>query len=273
MILSHDFIAYGLQKVSIEGICMKYKKPRDEWIYFKTKDKVTKLTITLDPKKDGVIAHDADPGSMKLVRSYQRDSGKAKVLTSIPIGSIFSNFTTGASLKESFTYLMAIDTNSLEFKGKKLSICTCYVVPDRLGSYGSEIPFEHLVSYLIINPKIGINPETIGWHLVIENHVKPSLILKSNRLGIIVDSEKDALDSYNFKEEPYLGSFQKPVNISFCYASDKDKDSLPGKMIKMCHNVSNSISRKIKSCDFDIPITSNGGQFYEGYVWVKGRKA
>lgn len=249
------------------------KKTRNEKFYYRTKDNVSQISITYDQSLGGFVLHDADPASVRVEKSYDRESGKEKILGNIFSGSDFATFDIDEILKRQYSYLISIDTNSRTYKNRKVSICTCYAVPGKLKDHGNAIPFNHLVSYLIINPKSTLNPETIGWSLVIKHNLKLPLPNKNERLAIIVDSEKDSLESYNNKEKPYCGDVFLPEQVFLGYASDKEKDNLPGQMIKMCHNVSNQIAQKIFSDNFEIPHLSNSSDLYEGYCVITGKNA
>ncbi|MDN3681802.1 hypothetical protein QWZ04_15970 [Vibrio tapetis subsp. quintayensis] len=249
------------------------KKPRIDKIQFTTKEKVSQITFTYDRTRDGFILPDANSESIKVERSYDRDSGKPKVLSNVPGVTNFASFDVDRMLMEEYDYLISIDTNSRELKGKKISICTCYYVPGKLRQHKNGVPFYQLTSYIIVNPNMDVNPEQIGWALVINNNLKLPLDDKDEIMAIVVDSEKDSLPKYNTRSKPYLGQSYLPEQLKFCYASDKDKDTLPGQMLKMCHNVSNQIFRQMQLEKTDLPPLTNGGGLCDGYIVVREKDA
>ncbi|WP_321414383.1 hypothetical protein [uncultured Desulfobacter sp.] len=242
------------------------KKPRSETIYFTTKGEVSEIQFDYD-NEGNLYMPDADPNTVRVEKSYSRASGKDKILTSVFTSAASANFEIDKTLRESYAYVYSIDTNSLNFKGTKISICTCYAVPAHLKHYTKEIPFNLLASYLIINPKPEINPECIGWHLVMSHNTNMAFS-ELNKLAVIVDSEKDSLLQFNQRLRPFYNNCHLKDHVYFVYASDKDKDSLPGQMLKMCHNVSNQIAKKMKEDDINIPSVSNGDQNFDGYVEI-----
>lgn len=244
---------------------MKNKKERIESFSFKTK-KTNNISFIYDYKKNGFIIDKEilEEKSLKVEKSYKRNSGKDKILTSILLDENFTIFNVDEILKKEYEHVIAIDTNSKEYDGDKISICTCYYVPGLIKHYRNEIPYEHLVTYIIRNPIEGINPEKIGWSLVLKNNI----INTQKKVAVVVDSEKDSLNKFN-KKFPYHLEDKLDDNINFVYASDKDIDSLAGSMIKMCHNASNLVFEKIKLTKTSLKGIKSDIETCEGYVQVK----
>ncbi|WP_156803869.1 hypothetical protein [Alishewanella aestuarii] len=243
------------------------KKPRSEIITFETKGTVSKITVVYDSVHGVFHFPEAEPKSLFLERSYQRNSGKPKVLTSMAARSNNASFDPDKFLQNNYDYAISIDTNTKQYKGHKISICTCYHVPKRLSAYGSDIPFSHLVSYVILSPIDGVNPEQIGWSLVIENNIRPAK--NPSRIAVIVDSEKDALPNYNLREKPYFAEYYLPDNTTMHYASDKDRDSLAGQMLKMCHNAANQLHNYMLVNELSMPLLQNACEYHKGYFRVR----
>ncbi|MEL4340061.1 hypothetical protein AAEH92_04995 [Shewanella xiamenensis] len=249
------------------------KKSRKEMFTFTTKEHVSEINFIYDKERDIFILPEADPNSIRVERSYERNSGKPKILSSVQAHRNFAALDVDTMLTKEYNYLISIDTNSREYDGKNLSICTCYQVPGKLDKFIDGVPFHHLISYVIVNPSKDINPEIIGWHLVIEKQIKVPFDNGKGVMAIVVDSEKDLLSKFNSGELPYFKDHYLPSQLKFCYASDKDKDTLSGQMLKMCHNVSNQVFRHIQTERKTIPLLTNGNGFCDGYLVVKGTNA
>ncbi|WP_133151282.1 hypothetical protein [Vibrio breoganii] len=228
-----------------------------------------------DPLRDGLIIPEADPSTIRVERSYERASGKPKVLSSVQGHSDFAAFDVDTMLLEEYDYIISVDTNSREYNGQKISICTCYQVPGKvLQHVGTDgVPFVHLGSFIIVNPQPHINPELIGWHLVITNFLRLPFDTGKEMLAFIVDSEKDSLPEFNKRIKPYFKSSYLHHQVKLCYASDKDKDTLAGQMLKMCHNTSNQIFRQIQNEKTALPKLTNGSDFCDGFVQVTSTNA
>ncbi|EMC8465264.1 hypothetical protein ACP6H1_26040 [Vibrio harveyi] len=236
---------------------------------------VNKISVTYDPLRDGLIIPEVDPSTIRIERSYERASGKPKVLTSVQGLSDFAAFDVDTMLLEEYDYIISVDTNSREYNGQKISICTCYQVPGRASQYTvtDGVPFVHLGSFIIVNPQPNLNPELIGWHLVITNFLQLPFDTGKEMLAIIVDSEKDSLPDFNKRIKPYFNSSYLHHQVKLCYASDKDKDTLAGQMLKMCHNMSNQIFRQIQSEKAVLPKLTSGYDFCDGFVQIESINA
>ncbi len=254
------------------GFMSSDKKPRMEQFSFTPKPNKSSVRVTYDQARNGFILPDAIPDSIKVERSYERDSGKPKILSSVQGVTDFATFDIDSMIMAEYDYLISIDTNSREWKGNKISICTAYSVPEKLSKYIDGVPFHRLDSYIIVNPRLDINPEKIGWALIISNLRLP-IHAKGSVTGIIVDSEKDSLPAYNSGKKPFFETSYLPKQLKFCYASDKDKDTLTGQMLKMCHNVSNQIFRQIELEKMELPTVSNGADFCDGYIRCEMKNA
>jgi hypothetical protein len=91
-----------------------------------------------------------------------------------------------------------------------------------------------------------VNPETIGWHLVLREHIRPSTFSAKERVGLVVDSELGKLMQINERSEPYYRGHLLPKNVGLIYAStDATSGSLPGAMIKACDTVARLVGKDL----------------------------
>jgi hypothetical protein len=190
------------------------------------------ITLHYDFECDAIELVGADPGSTRTERRYERESGKPKVVTSIP-SDRSSPFTAQRAL---FAYerVVAIDTNHRTVDGKRCAVCFSYYVPEPPSSYKTGVPYLPLGAFLITGILEGVNPERIGWHLTLGRYLanyRPS----HGRLAVVVDSELSLHKAINTREVGYYGAHLLPENSSLVYASsDVDKDTLQGSMIRLC---------------------------------------
>jgi len=190
------------------------------------------LTVEYDPVTDSIEIVGADSRSTRTERYYQRESGKPKVVTSIP-STRLSPFTTERAI---FAYdrVLAIDTNTRVMNGVRYGACVSYYVPELLSSYKNQVPYLPLGAFLIQGIADGINGETIGWHLTLQRYL-PNYQASYGRLAIVVDSGLDLHKSINAREVGYYAENRLPSNMTLVYASsDKDKETLQGMMIRAC---------------------------------------
>lgn len=220
------------------------KKPRNEVIRFRSNKKLNKLVFSYDHENGSINIPDADINSIQVERSYKRQSGKNKVLSSISGTSSEPTFAVNDMIIKDYDYIMAIDTNSLEVEGNKVSICTyCQVNSDIKKFHSSKEQTISFGSFIIFNPNKSLNPELIGWYLTIKNSLTIPFDQGRTKLAIIVDSEKDSLPMFNSGAKPFFLDFHLNEQLKFCYASDKDTDTISGILLKQCHLKSNELMR------------------------------
>jgi hypothetical protein len=215
------------------------------------------MAVYYYPDTDQIEIEGAEPGSTKTVSSYSRANGKQKIVSSTPTANP-SPFSTKRAIF-SYDRVIAIDTNSRLVQGRRHAICTSYQVEQRLTNERSEFPYVHLFSFLIKDIKDGINPERIGWHLVLSRFLQ-TLHLEADRLAIVVDSELGLHQRINTRSEGYYGEHVLPNNCAFVYASaDADNETLPGAMIKICDKTSSMIFDYLKENDELFLLNPNNG--------------
>ena len=211
------------------------KIPRNTYVYGNTMEKVSSLTVKLDPITQSLTIKEVDPSSIRRQITHKREGKDDKVLYSAPANDFSLSLTDFGELKTRFDFLMAVDTNTLDeiHQGYRVSACSIYVVRERLDSVGSELRYEHHASYLILNTDHEAKSEPIGWHLAIGLSITPAFIA-SSRIGIIVDSELGKHLDINAGREPYYGSHLLPSTLKFLYASSDKSATFANGMIKFC---------------------------------------
>ena len=171
-----------------------------------------------------------------------------------------------SNIKRNFKQIVAIDTNTRTINGRSISVTCSYYTPNLLSPDQAETDAELLGGFISFD--CGVNPETLGWHLILSKYVNPSLLLTGCRLAIVVDSELGRLESFNSRETPYFDDHVLPDHIQFIYASDTDSDSLPGKMIRTCDSVADKVLDEICTPSFILPTPSNGDSLHRGHFSI-----
>ena len=197
------------------------------------------LTIQYDPLQDAIEIEGAEPGSTRTESYHLRDSGKPKVISSVPtFGS--SPFTTTKALLV-YDRVIAIDTNTRIVDGVRWAVCFSYHVPEPLSRYKGEFPWFPLGAFLIRDVVDGVNPEQIGWHLTLQ-HYLPRFRHDDESLAVVVDSELGRHRDINARTSGYYGTHLLPPRTALIYASsDKDKNTLQGTLIRACDAASTQI--------------------------------
>jgi|SRR5579864_1453192 len=225
------------------------------------------MTVNYYPQTDEIEIVDAERGSTRIERNYERNSGKPKVVSSIPSDGKTS-FTAKRAL---FAYnsVFAVDTNTRMLFGKRCGVCVSYFTPKPPAKCDSEVPFICLAAYLIVGIREGINPEQIGWHLIITRHVNSSRT-PDQRLAMVVDSELGSHREINDRKKGYYMNNVLPAQIAMVYASsDADNETLGGMMIGMCDRMATKVLDQLATKNIPAPTEKMGDENYEAIYRIR----
>ncbi|WP_219094941.1 hypothetical protein [Pseudomonas sp. UMAB-40] len=225
------------------------KVPRDHYVVGHGVEGVLveTLTFTVDPLTGIPSVLELDPTSLRSQISYAR--GKSdKVLTSSPVDSFAALDKSFIDrMREQFDYLIAVDTNTeLErIDGYKVSACCICCIVDPLAVVTEPIKYEHLAAYLILDSGDEGNAELLGWHLVATVHINTPF-LRTQRVGVIVDSELGDHVAINARTKPYYKNHMLPANMTLVYASDAATETFINAMIKLNDKNANGLIKAVK---------------------------
>ncbi len=241
------------------------KIPRDHFIIGHTDDVVTELTLTLDPITGVPSIPELDPASLRSQISHVREKKDDKVLYSSPTdGFVALGESFIAQLKKKFDYLIAIDTNTLKdptrTNGCRISACASCAIPGSLSEAFGDVVFQPVAAHLILDPGPDVNPEPLGWHLIIQ---KLSRIpaLNSKRIGIIVDSELGLHLDINARKIPYYGEHILPQNMTLIYASSDKPEIFANHMLKHCDHMAELTLDDFRTKDPDFMFHVKGQKY------------
>ena len=246
----------------------KNSKPRSDWICAELNGVVDHFSFAYDPITDSIRFDNNRLNSSHLVRSYERDSGKDKIVTSVQSKNGDVTFNQLTFLKNNFDHLVAVDTNQMKYPEGNIAVTFAYYVPDVLSNYGNRVPFFPFVGYAMIDVDPRINPEVLGWNLVIQSQLG-SITAQRRRIGLVVDSELDKVDRFNSGELPYIGTEKLPKHVQLIYASDAVSDTIYNQMLRYCHKVSNLAKKEIVNKINLIPWSSS--PYCRGVVQFQGK--
>jgi hypothetical protein len=225
------------------------------------------LTVHYDPHTDEIEIVGAEKGSTRTERNYERNSGKAKVVSSIPSNGKTS-FTANRALL-AYDWVIAVDTNTRMLFGKRCGVCVSYFTPKPPAKCDSDgVPFICLAAYLIVGIREEVNPEQIGWHLTLTKHVKSSQT-PGQRIAIVVDSELGSHREINDRKKGYYSNNMLPAQITMVYASsDADNETLGGKMIQMCDCMATKVFDELETKSIPAPEKKTEDENYEAIYSV-----
>jgi len=251
------------------------KRKHETWAYFKTKGEVSSITLSHGEANDHLRILEADPKNTKSIVSYKRDSGKDKIVSSAPTISNSCHFSHQANILSNYTHLYAIDTNTTSYNNMRLSVCSVYFTPELFSRNSKIVKINPLAAFAICNANSEINPEMIGWHILLTHFVDVDYFLnKQQLLGLVTDCALGDHDRINRRRHPYYSDFMLPQNIKLIYGStDTGKNNLPNAMLSLCDNTASDIIKYIVRNKQDIPTVSNGDNNYDGFFPITSTQA
>lgn len=225
----------------------------------------TELKIVHDLSMDKLDFVNAKIQSAHHDVLYERESGKNKVVSHIDCDGKNIHLNQMQNLKNNVDFLFAVDTNTTSINNQRTSFSVSYFVPNILNSYGSQIRFIPFLAYEINEVSLHINPERVGWHLLIQQIIKnPTYDLKQ-KIRIIVDSELDLLKNINDRKVSYYDIYFIPNNIQLMYASaDTGKEFLANRMISLCDKMATKIAKYFIDTKVLLNDKKNGDSLFRG---------
>jgi hypothetical protein len=159
---------------------------------------------------------------------YLKSSGKAKIIRSIVRKD---DDRPGDNPWKKYDKIGFIDTNSMIENGWKI-----YVSSPSLLLWQNEdrrLANIHHVDFLAGLCSNQVNPERIGWTDFIQRLQASQVLTASDKVLIIVDSEKGLISSINERTEPVFEQFMLPDGFTLAYAtSDAGSESWINKEMK-----------------------------------------
>jgi hypothetical protein len=229
------------------------------------------LSVTYDVLHDKVVFVNAEAESVYHEVFYERDSGKDKMVSQVSSNFNNSYLSQIQNLKNNVDFLFAVDTNTIEIDGQRTSFSVSYSIPCILSSYGLQIPFQPFLAFEINEVCSMVNPERIGWHLLVQHIIQNSGYNPKHRIVIAVDSELDLHKKINRREMPYYNTHYLPSNIQLMYTSaDTGKEFLANQMISSCDKMASKIAKYFKDKKIRLNHWYNGDHLFRGHRRIKG---
>ncbi|WP_305967373.1 hypothetical protein [Marinobacter salsuginis] len=185
---------------------------------------------------------------------YDRDSGKPKIVSRTAGNEGFVHLDPLRNIVSNYDVITCADTNRFLFKNKEVCVCASVRSTSEIYDLVENAKFESLEFSVFFDVKGEINPETIGWHLLITEIFPKYPDLAGKKICLVVDSDLGLLDEINRREKPYYDNFFLPENVDLAYASSDSSGNALNSLIKMCDRISNEICEDVEKGN----ITLNG---------------
>lgn len=232
------------------------KKPRYQAITMDMGEKVAVNGYRMGPNGQVELLVDGKPItpiSAHCSTFFKREK-KEKVLSRVPVNPTEMIINPIPALMD-FDLITAIDTNSIEHNGNKISVACAAICKLSQTDDGVTAQFAPVEAYEFWNSEG--NPETLAWAIHIDQIIRSEGYHDRLKVGIVTDSELGNHDSFNARRTPIRDDFLLPENYTLMYGSADRGNELPNILIKSCDKWATKIIQKIKAED-ELPKLHEG---------------
>ena len=187
------------------------------------------------------------PLTARLKYAYERTKKPLpKVLEQAPLDPKLLCADATAALGR-YDYILAIDTNTKEINGEKISvgcIVRCKLDLSKLPEFHASVWPDACVE--VRNTRVP--PEQLFWEVVLRGVEGNASYNEMGSVGVIVDSELGRLEDINTRSKPIRSDFFLPQKCQLVYASaDKGTEWLGYHLIKLCDKVASFVLQKLET--------------------------
>ena len=244
----------------------KFSHRRSDWVYAQINHLTSSFSVTVDSANGKVRVNEADSASVRIVRSYERASGKEKIVISTPFNSLEAPLSASQALKSQFNVFIAIDTNKKVIDGRTICATFAYGVD----AYRNNEVIRPLCGFLFFDVEANVNPEKIGWHLALRG-VNAKYFQSNKKLGVVVDSALEEHQEINSRKIGYYEDNYLPDFASLIYASDGSADDLPNQMIRLCDAQSTKVLAQLTPDSIKQFVLKQGDKNFAGFTSLRFR--
>jgi hypothetical protein len=238
------------------------KRPKKSKKAPSIKRRYNQMTLSITSDKEGNIVIDRDylgrfyseqPSTTLFSEMrYERDSGKPKIVSRTTGSDGFLHLDPLRNIVSQYDVIACADTNRISFEGQEVCVCASIRSTTEIYDLVQSSHFESTEFSVFFDVDKNINPETIGWHLLITEIFPKYPDLKDKKICLLVDSDLGLLDQINRRISPYYDSFFLPENIDLAYASSDSAGNALNLLIKMCDRISSDICKSIKKINITL---------------------
>jgi hypothetical protein len=241
------------------------RKKRSEAIYGTTASaETTEIAVTYD-HSTGRVSFGADMVNVYSEVTYERRKGP-KTLSRVPQTEREISFSGGDALKRNFDFVVAVDTNTREIQGKRVSVTGVVTAKHMIvpGPRGLTDYWKFDVPFCIEFVGVKTKPENLGWVATLEQLYLKAHIATTTRIGMIVDSDLGNIPAYNSRKTEVVPGTLLPENVQLVYASsDAGKENIVNKILAIADSVSSQSLAAVQSGAAPFNTTMIDSPWYE----------
>lgn len=218
------------------------KKPRMEAIIGTTAGEVTEVSVSYNPGT-GEFSFGSEMTNVRHEVSYERKKGD-KILTKTQLSGGRLHIDANNALLKNFTSLIAIDTNTEEISGVRVSVTGVAVCQPFSRSHNRLFPD---VPFCIEFTNACVPPEKLGWLNGLTELQSRRALRTAGQVGLIVDAHLGEMEDINKRAIPIFGSVFLPKGFTLVYASaDAGMENLANQILKLADSTSTQVLSKLE---------------------------
>jgi hypothetical protein len=224
----------------------RHTKERDTFIQATTAREVDHISLEFRLAGDQISFTFGQPMIHAYHQTQYARAKGPKVLSRIPLGSAALDYDPNTALRNNYDLLVAVDTNTIMFAGRPVSVSA--VVASRWVN-GPDGPafLPRLVCCLEFTIR-NTPPELAGWTQALRELRERKYLHEGQRVALLVDSELGNLEAYNRRQRPMANGAFLPEGVTFVYASaDSGVENVANRLMRTSDDVARQILTKIKS--------------------------
>lgn len=176
------------------------------------------------------------------------------------------------ALTQRYDQLYALDTNTVKHPSGHLVSVGAILRADIQLLESGIFYFQAQQFGIIRGVDLGDKPEIEAWKTLVGVLLPQLESGQARRIGIVVDSELDRIESLNLRTAPLEGDLYLPTGIELIYATDaagSDQFSV-NKLIHMCHNMAQEEARKLRKTKIEDLKKAAAGMSQESEESIPG---
>ena len=222
--------------------CCMDKKPREQSVMIGSSEPLRDVYYDKDKMEFAGITHDnrlIKPVVTFSQTHYESESGKERIITRIHDKVVVGEPDILRHLSSTFDVIVAMDTNTKEITGERISACGiihCILQPfsDAEGEgYYASFPWQKTL--LFRNSLRNLPPEKFAWITEIRRIKDAVPHAESSRFGLVTDHDMANHNLLNAKKSPIFADIYLPDNFTLLYGrGDGSSESILNKLVKHC---------------------------------------
>ena len=212
-----------------------------------TMDMGQAVEVRMSISRDGVIeiastdGQPIAPTDLVLERSFMRDSGKRKVLSSIQLPNVDFNLDPSEALKAS-GQITVVDANKRQIRDSEVWVAGC--VRARLVDDGTLRVWE---GNAIEFRDIDCNADLLAMQMMCADIERLRVKGLRGRVTFVIDSDLGELHKFRSGQKPLIDDWFLPSWASLAYASDAAMDSLANQLLRRADAMATEILNGIET--------------------------